>query len=138
MVIIAIPQVEAEQDEVVAVGGGAGGAAGAAGAGMEGDTGDIDDIDEPPPQAPKAATSKVQAAAGNHRRRIADALVGRFVCCMDVLPAIVVQVSAHTLLRGYTPARRRAPENRVTSSAWLRRGHARFRIVAIAMQRSRL
>jgi hypothetical protein len=104
MVIIAIPQVEAEQDEGVAVagGGGAGGAAGAAGGGVEDD---IDDI-EPPPQALKAATSKVHAAAGNHRGRITDALVGRVERCMNMLPALVVTVSAHLRRRGYLPTGR--------------------------------
>jgi hypothetical protein len=62
MVIIPIPQLEAVQDEVVAVGGGDA----AGGAGMD-IAGDIDDIDDPP-QALKAAISKAHAAAGNHRR----------------------------------------------------------------------
>jgi hypothetical protein len=106
MVIIAIPQVEAEQDEGVAVaGGGGGGAGGAAGAAGEGVEDDIDDI-EPPPQALKAATSKVHAAAGNHRGRITDALVGRFERCMNMLPALVVTVSAHLRRRGYQPTGR--------------------------------
>jgi len=88
MVIIAIPQVEAEQDAVVALGGGgdggdsfAGGDAGAAGLAGEEAGDDINDIDEPPPQALNAI-SKVHAAAGNHRRRIADAWVGRCERCM--------------------------------------------------------
>jgi hypothetical protein len=67
MVIIAIPQLEAEQDEVVAAGGGDA----AGGAGMDAG-GDIDDIDDPPPQALKAAISKAHAAPGNHRRRVMD------------------------------------------------------------------
>jgi hypothetical protein len=58
MVIIAIPQFEAAQDEVVAAGGGD--AAGAAGM----DAVDIDDIDDPP-QAPKAAINKAHAAPAN-------------------------------------------------------------------------
>jgi hypothetical protein len=76
MVIIAIPQLEVVQDEVVATGGGdaAGGAAVDVG-------GDIDDIDDPP-QALKAAISKVHAAPGNHRRLSMDALVRRFERCM--------------------------------------------------------
>jgi hypothetical protein len=59
MVIIAMPQVDMEQDEGVAE---AGGAAGVAATGAA----DIDDID-PPPQALKAANARVHAAAGNHR-----------------------------------------------------------------------
>jgi hypothetical protein len=77
MVIIPIPQLEAVQDEVVAVGGGDA----AGGAGVE-IAGDIDDIDDPPPQALKAAISKAHAAAGNHRRRVmdeSDGLIERFM-----------------------------------------------------------
>ena len=48
---MAIPQLDAVQDEAVALGGGAAGAAGAAAAGAEADM----DIDDPPPQALKAA-----------------------------------------------------------------------------------
>jgi hypothetical protein len=85
MVIIAMPQVVAVQDDVVAVvgGGGGGGAAGAAGAGV---AVDIDDIDDPPPQALKAAISKVNAAAGNHRHRVVDESVGLFERCIAVPP----------------------------------------------------
>jgi hypothetical protein len=101
MVIIAIPQLEAEQDAVVALGGGGGGAAGLAGE-AAGD--DINDIDEPPPQALKTAISKVHAAAGNHRRRVANALVGRCERCMLMLPALVVWVSAYLRGLGYLPA----------------------------------
>jgi hypothetical protein len=117
MVIIAMPQLEAEQDEVVAAGGGA--AAGGAGVDAGGDIDDIDDIDDPPPQALKAAISKVHAAPGSHRRRVMDALVRRFERCMDVLPAIVVWVSAHLRGLGYLPAARRTLEIRETSGAWL-------------------
>jgi len=83
MVIIAIPQLEAEQDEVVAAGGGGGGG-GAAGGGAVDVGGDIDDIDDidPPPQALKVAISKVHAAPDNHRRLSMDALVRRFERCM--------------------------------------------------------
>jgi hypothetical protein len=49
------PQVEGVQDADVI---------GAAGADMAG----VEDIDMPPPQALKAAVSKAQAAAGNHKR----------------------------------------------------------------------
>jgi len=86
MVIIAIPQVEAEQDDVVAAGGGGVGAAGVAGGGIEDDIGGIDDMDEPPPQALKAAISKTHAVAGTHRFRVANAFVGRLSRCMEVLP----------------------------------------------------
>jgi hypothetical protein len=79
MVIIAIPQLEVVQDEVVATGGGD--AAGGAAVDVGGDIDDIDDID-PPPQALKAAISKVHAAPGNHRRLSMDALVRRFERCM--------------------------------------------------------
>jgi hypothetical protein len=105
MVIIAMPQVEAEQDDVVAAGGG-GGAAGAAGEGVEDD---IDDIDDPPPQALKAAMSKVHAAARNHRRRAVDESVGLIERCMEVLPVylIVVRVSADLRGPGYLPVARR-------------------------------
>ena len=77
---MAIPQLDAVQDEAVALAGGAAGAAGAAAAGAEADM----DIDDPPPQALKAASSKVQPAAGNHRRRIVA--IGLFARCMEVLP----------------------------------------------------
>jgi hypothetical protein len=79
MVIIAIPQLEAEQDEVVATGGGD--AAGGGAVDVGGDIADIDDID-PPPQALKVAISKVHAARGNHRRLSMNALVRRFERCM--------------------------------------------------------
>jgi hypothetical protein len=53
----AAPQVDAEQPEVVAAGGG------------------VDMLDEPPPpQAPRAANSTAQAVAGNHRRAFVHAL----------------------------------------------------------------
>jgi hypothetical protein len=80
MVIIAIPQLAAVQEEAVALAGG-GGAAGAAGvdAGDE----DVDDIDDPPPHALKAAINKVHAAAGN-QRRWEESLVGRCDCFMEV------------------------------------------------------
>jgi hypothetical protein len=85
MVIIAVPQVVAEQDDVVAVGGGGGGGA-AAGAACGGVEDAIDDIDDPPPQALKVAISKVNAAVGNHRRRVVDELVGLFERCIAVPP----------------------------------------------------
>jgi hypothetical protein len=83
MVIMAIPQLEAVHDEVVALGGGATGAAGAAGAAAAGVAADIDDIDDPP-QTLKAASSNVPAAAGNQWRRIV--VIGLFARCMEVLP----------------------------------------------------
>jgi hypothetical protein len=65
MVIIAIPQLVAVQEEAVAVAGG-GEAAGAAG--VDAGDADIDDIDDPPPHALRATINKVHAAAGNQRR----------------------------------------------------------------------
>ena len=84
MVIIAIPQVDAEQDDVLAEGGGVAGVVGAAVEGMVGDIAIIDDIDEPPPQALKAAINKVQEAAHTHRQRAI--VLGRFIPSMEVLP----------------------------------------------------
>jgi hypothetical protein len=81
MVIIAIPQLEAVQDEVVAAGGGDA----AGGAGMDAG-GDIDDIEDPPPQALRAAISKAHAAAGNHLRRAMNESVGRSERFMMALP----------------------------------------------------
>jgi len=77
MVIIAMPQLESEQDEVVAAGGGD-----AAGGADVDAVDDIDDIEDPPPQALKAAISTAHAAPGNHRRRVMDALARRFDRCM--------------------------------------------------------
>jgi len=87
-----MPQLVAVQAEVVALGGGVvalGGVAGAAGI----DDGDVYDIDIPPPHAFKVAINKVHAAAGNHRRRVEDSLVGRCVRCMDVSPGMLLVLS---------------------------------------------
>jgi len=81
MVIIAIPQLDAGQDEAVAAGGGAGDAAGVA----EDVAGDMEDIDDPP-QALKAAISIVQATPDNHRRPVEDGFLGCSNRCMEVLP----------------------------------------------------
>jgi hypothetical protein len=86
IVIIAVPQVEAEQADVVAVGGGAAGAAGVVAAGAEGGAAVDNDIDEPPPQALKVAISKEQTAAGIHRRRVMNPFDGRLGRCIEVLP----------------------------------------------------
>jgi hypothetical protein len=68
MVIIAIPQLAAVQEEAVeVVGGGEAAGAGGVDAGDD-DIDDIDDIDDPPPHALRATINKVHAAAGNQRR----------------------------------------------------------------------
>jgi hypothetical protein len=84
MVITAAPQVEAVQPAGGgAVGGGAAaGGAVAAGGAIE----DMYDEDIPPPQALRAAISKAQVMAGNHRRRTTSALVEFCAYCMEFSP----------------------------------------------------
>jgi hypothetical protein len=83
MVIIAIPQLAAVQEEVVELGGGD---AGVAGVDVEAD---VEDIDMLPPQALKVEINKMHAAVGHHRGGIENALVGRCECFIEVSPSRV-------------------------------------------------
>jgi hypothetical protein len=101
MVIIAIPQVDAEQDDVVAEGGAAG-AIGAVGDGVDDEVACIDDIDEPPPQALKAVISKVQVAVDTQPRRVI--VLGRLIPSIEVLPLANRCVSEYLRAKDWLPS----------------------------------
>jgi hypothetical protein len=73
MVMTMGPHVAAVQEAVVM------GVAGADGAAAE-----VEELDIPPPHALIAAMAKVHAAAGNHRRGFAQAIIARSEHCIEI------------------------------------------------------